>query len=103
MNKFSQFDIKISTKCFQGDKIKISKILNKEIVVHDYKLEDSKVQAFKEKGTGKCLYLQLSFNNEMHILFTGSCGLIEAIKQIPDNQFPFATTIIEENNKFIFT
>jgi hypothetical protein len=103
MNRFSQFDIKISSKSFQGDKVRIAKILNKEIVVHDFKLEDSKVQAFKEKGSGKCLQLQISFNNEMHVLFTGSCGLIEAIQQIPQNQFPFSTTIIEENDRYKFT
>jgi hypothetical protein len=103
MNRFSQFDIKISSKSFQGDKVRIAKILNKEIVVHDFKLEDSKVQAFKEKGSGKCLQLQISFNNEMHVLFTGSYGLIEAIQQIPQNQFPFTTTIIEENDRYKFT
>lgn len=101
MNRFSQFDIKISSKGFEGDKIKMSKILNREIVVHHFKIEDSKV--FKDKGNGKCLYLQISFNNEMHIVFTSSTGLIEAIQQVPENQFPFSATIIEENDRYIFT
>lgn len=103
MNRFSQFDIKISAKSFQGDKIKMARILNREIVVHEFKLEDSKVEAFKEKGSGKCLQLQISFNNEMHVLFTGSSGLIEAIKQVPAGQFPFTTTIVAENERFKFT
>jgi hypothetical protein len=70
MNRFSQFNIKAPAKGFEGSKIKISKILNKEIVVHDFKIEEYKVPAFREKGSGKCLHLQISFDNEMHVVFT---------------------------------
>ncbi len=101
MNRFSQFNITTTTKGFEGEKIKISKVLNREIVVHEYKIEESKL--FKEKGTGKCLHLQISFNEEKHIIFTSSGGLISAIQQIPENEFPFITTIVEENDRFKFT
>ena len=103
MKKFSQFDIKppISTKSFEGDKIKMSKILDREIIVHDYKIEDSKI--FKDRGSGKCLHLQISLNDEKHIVFTGACGLINDITQIPQGEFPFSTIIIEENDRFKFT
>ena len=103
MNNFSQFNIKPTTKGFEGDKIKMSKILNREIMVHDFKLENSKVEAFKGKGAGKCLHLQISFNKEKHIVFTSSSGLIEVIQQIPETGFPFTTTIIQENDRFMFT
>jgi hypothetical protein len=101
MNSFSQFNIQTKAKGFEGDKIKMARILNKEIVVHAYKLEDSKV--FPERGTGKCLHLQISVNAEKHILFTSAGALIEAILQIPEDEFPFTTTIIEENDRFKFT
>lgn len=101
MNSFSQFNIKTTIKGFEGDKIKMSKILNREITIHHYKIEESKV--FKDRGTGKCLHLQISFSNEKHILFTGSSGLIETIQQVPETGFPFTTTIIEENDRFRFT
>ena len=101
MNKFSQFNIKTPVNKFIGEKIKISKILNHEIIIHYYKLEDSKI--FKEKGTCKCLKLQISINDKKHIIFTSASGLIEVIKQISENEFPFTTTIIEENNSYIFT
>lgn len=101
MKNFSQFNIQPATKGFDGDKIKMSKILNCEIVVHHFKIEDSKV--FKERGSGKCLHLQISFNNEKHIIFTSSSGLIEVIQKIPENGFPFTTTIVEDNERFIFT
>lgn len=101
MNSFSQFNIATASKNFEGEKIKMSKILNREIVVHAFKIEDSKV--FKERGSGKCLHLQISINNEKHIVFTGSSGLIEVIEQVPATGFPFTTTIKEENERFLFT
>jgi hypothetical protein len=101
MNSFSQFNIEITSKRFEGSKIKMSKILDREIIVHNFKLEDSKV--FTEKGSCKCLYLQISINNEKHVVFTGSTGLIEMIQQIPEDGFPFKTVIKEENERFIFT
>jgi len=101
MNNFNQFNIQAPSKGFEGDKIKISRILNREIIVHDFKIEDSKV--FKEKGSGKCLQLQISFNNNKHVIFTSASGLIEVIQQIPENGFPFTTTIIPDNDRYIFT
>jgi hypothetical protein len=101
MNKFSQFNIRISTSGFEGDKIRISKILNIEIIVHDFKIEDSKI--FKDRGTCKCLHLQISVSNKKHILFTSSRGLIESIQQVSKNDFPFTTTIKEENERYLFT
>jgi len=101
MNTFSQFKITLSSKGFEGDKIKMSKILNREIVVHHFKIEDSKV--FREKGSGKCLCLQISLNDEKHIVFTSSTGLIEVIKQVPEDGFPFATTIVDENDRYKFS
>jgi hypothetical protein len=102
MNSFSQFNIKPNSKDrFEGDKIKMAKIINREIVVHRYKIEDSKV--FKDRGSCKCLHLQISFKDEMHVVFTSSGGLIDAITQVPETGFPFRTTIIQENERFIFT
>lgn len=101
MKSFSQFNIQAPSRGFEGDKIKMSRILNREIAVHAFKIEDSKV--FKEKGSGKCLQMQISFNNEMHVIFTSASGLIEVIQQIPHSGFPFTTTIIEENDRYIFT
>jgi hypothetical protein len=103
MNRFSQFNIKPAAKGFEGDKVKMAKILNREITVHAFKIEESKVTAFKEKGSNKCLHLQISFNDEMHIVFTSSVGLIETIQQVLINKFPFTTTIIEENDRYLFT
>ena len=97
MKSFSQFNIQAVNKGFEGDKIKMSRILNREIVVHAFKIEDSKVYK------GKCLCLQISFNNEKHIVFTSGSVLIDMIHKVPDSGFPFTTTIVEDNERFLFT
>jgi hypothetical protein len=101
MNSFSQFNIKVTSQAFEGDKIKMSKILDREIIVHHFKIVESKV--FKEPGSGKCMHLQISINDEKHIVFTGASGLIDAIMQVPEDCFPFKTIIIKENERFKFT
>lgn len=100
MKSFNDFNISITTKSFVGDKIKMSKILGKEIIVHHFKIEDSK--CFKGNAD-KCLKLQITFNGESRIVFTGAGGLLEMIQQVPEDGFPFTTTIIEENERFKFT
>lgn len=101
MNSFSAFKIRIRDRAFVGDKIKISKIIGNEIVVHAFKIEDSKI--FKDRGTGKCLHIQISINGEKHILFTSAGGLIDAIQQIPEDGFPFTTTIIKDEERILFS
>jgi hypothetical protein len=99
MNNFKQFNIQATSKSFEGDKIKIDRILNKQIVVYDFKIENSKY----EKGNGKCLYLQIHVDNAKRVLFTGSTSLMEMIQKVPAEGFPFTTTIIRENERFQFS
>jgi len=57
------------------------------------------------KFGGDCLYMQIEMKNTKYLLWTGSTGLMKAIKQVPRGEkgFPFTTTIIEENEKYLFT
>lgn len=100
MHSFKDLGIKATSKSFEGDKIKIDRIQNKEIVVEAYKIEASK---FKEKGNGKCLYMQITIDGTKRVLFTGSTNLMEMIEQVPADKFPFKTTIVKENERFEFT
>jgi hypothetical protein len=99
MKKFKDFGIKTTLQSFTGDKIKMSKILNREISIHDFKLEDSKYG----NGNSKCLYMQIAIGDTKHVVFTASTVLIETIQKVPKTEFPFITTIIEENERFEFT
>ena len=96
MNSFSDFEIKTTSKAFEGEKIKITKILNRDIEVHAFSIEDSKC------FNGKCLKLQISWNGEKRIVFTSAGMLIEQVMKVPENGFPFTARIIEENERYKF-
>jgi hypothetical protein len=96
MNNFSQFNIKPTSKGFEGDKIKIDRIINKQVVVYAYLIKDSK---FKDL----CLHMQIHVDNTKRVVFTGSKNLIEMIQKVPAEGFPFTTTIIVENDRYQFT
>jgi hypothetical protein len=100
MNAFKDFGIKTTVKSFVGDKIKMSKILNKEITVLAFKIGPSK---FIEKGNGKCLHLQIQIGDTKYVVFTGSTGLMEDIQKVLTDKFPFTTTIVEESERYEFT
>jgi hypothetical protein len=96
MKTFKEFNIKIENKGLNGEKIRVKKILNREIVVTDFIVKDSKYH-------GKCLYLQLESDNNKHVLFTGSKILLEAIEKVPKERFPFKTTIVMDGDRLQFT
>ena len=97
MDSFKDFDIKPDVLNFTGDKIKMDRIVNVEIEVHDYKIGPSTIN----EGT-ECLTLQIEKKGEKHIVFTGSKILIQMIKQVPENKFPFKTTITRDNEYYEF-
>lgn len=98
MNNFKDFKIKPKLNTFTGDKIAIDRILNMEITVLDFKIEDSTVKP----GT-KRLTLQIEKSGTRHIVFTGSKILKDMIKKVPKDGFPFKTTIIKESKHLEFT
>lgn len=100
MNDFKSFNIKPETKSFEGDKIKIDRILNKKITVLDFKIEESK---YKEKGNGKCLYIQIEIDESKRVLFSGSSYLMDMIQKVPKEGFPFTSTIVKNNEHLEFT
>lgn len=100
MKQFSEFGIKSSKLAFSGDKIKISRVLNKEIVVLDFKTDDSK---FPKNKSGKVLTLQIEESNEKRIIFTGSDFLMDQINQVDKSNLPFTTTIVKIGEHFEFT
>ena len=99
MNDFKTFGIKPAEQAFTGDKIKMERILNRKITVHHFRIERSKY----EKGNGDCLYMQITTDNAKRVVFSGSATLMDMIKKVPAEGFPFTTTIIKENDRYEFT
>lgn len=98
MHNFKDFNIKPRVNSFVGEKIQVQKLFNLQIKVLAYKVEPSK----QKKGT-ELLTLQIEKGGEKRIVFTGSTVLIDQIKRVPDNSFPFMTTIKGDNDYFEFT
>lgn len=95
MKKFSDFKIQPIANMFIGDKIKIAKILNREIKVYGFKIEDSTLKV----GT-KRMVVAIEYNGERHIIFTGSNNLMQQIQQVPE--FPFTAQIEKEGERYEF-
>jgi hypothetical protein len=100
MKNFKDFGIKPTQPGLVGDKIKIDRILNREIVVHDFRIVPSK---YADKGNGRCLHLGIMLGDTKHVVFTGSAGLMDTIEQVPKSDFPFTTTIVKDNDRFEFS
>jgi hypothetical protein len=98
MKNFKEMGIKVAARAFVGDSIKMDRILNRPITVHHYKITDSN----KKMGT-ECLHLQITVDGQLRVLFTGATALLEAIRQVPAEDFPFLTTIIKQNERSEFT
>jgi hypothetical protein len=93
MKDFGDFNIKPATKGFQGEKISINKVINVNIIVERFEVNPSN---FKEKGDR--LDLQIMINNTPRLIFISSKSLIEMIRQVPAEGFPFKTKIIKEDS-----
>lgn len=98
MFKFSDLGIKPNENTYTGKKIDVDDILNMEIIVHRYKISDST----KKAGT-KLLTLQIEYENNKRVVFTGSKILQDMIVQVPEDKFPFKTTIRKTDKRLEFT
>ncbi|MEK9157705.1 MAG: hypothetical protein AAB638_00795 [Patescibacteria group bacterium] len=98
MNNFKDFNIQPNINSFVGEKIAIQKLFNLPITVFDYKITPSN----KKAGT-ELLTLQIEKGGEKRIVFTGSKVMMDMIKLVPKNKFPFETTIKGDNEYYEFT
>lgn len=97
MKSFKELGIKNNVNAFIGEKIKIERILNKEIIVHNFEIKPSKFEG------QKLLTMQIQIGEEKRVIFTGSKVLIDLIVLVSKSDFPFKTTIVKENEYFEFT
>lgn len=99
-NNFSDFNITptIAPGRFSGDKLQIDDIINREIEVLDFIIEDST----KKEGTMR-LRLQFRLNEKIHIVFSGSKTMQDQIKKVAPEKIPFFTTIVKDSKHHKFT
>lgn len=108
MKRFSDFGI-TNTDPFRGyRKIEIEEIFDKEITVTAYEITESKYYEDDLKRSRAaypyCLKLAFQMDGGELLTFTGSKNLIETIKQIPESELPFITTIKKgKDRSYYFT
>lgn len=95
MRRFSEF-AKVTS--LEGQKIKIDAILDKEIAVTGYRITNSKYSG----NSGKCLTLQVEYNNTVYVIFTGSAVLMEQVEEYSE-EIPFLATIRKIDKFYSFT
>src|ERR1041384_770795 len=95
MKSFKELGVKSETDNLVGDKIKITRIIDKLIEVHKYKIGPSKYEGF-------CLSLQIKFNDEMRVIFSRSKYLMDMIRKVPEDGLPFETKIIKDDYERLF-
>lgn len=100
MKKFKDFKIQPVTIGLTGDKIKIERLLNREITVIDFRIVPSK---YPEKGNGMRLDLQIEVDGVQRVMWHGSQVLQDMIMRVPKSEFPFKTTIVRQNERYEFS
>jgi hypothetical protein len=80
----------------EGKKIYIRNILDKEIIITNFRVSKSK------KNDGQCLCIQLVLGDEICVIFTGSSVLISQLERVKD-KLPIRTSIKKIDKFFTLT
>lgn len=92
MHKFSDF----AQEDFIGERIKLQDILGKEIVVLNFKISKSKINADKDFAQ-----IQIEYNNEKRVIITDAVVLLDQLVKYQD-KLPYITTIIKVKKYYTF-
>jgi RNA-directed DNA polymerase len=96
MNKFGEFAEKTHT--LKGKKIGIQEVLNKEIIITDFRIMKSKYE--KENYTQ--IQLKIPGNDEDKVVFTGATVLADQLEKYKD-KIPFIATIVKPHKYYTFS
>ena len=76
-----------------GEKKKITEILNKEILILNFNIRKSKIKE------GHYVIIQFELDNEKHVIFTTATRLLKKLERHKD-KMPYYATIIQKFNYF---
>ena len=82
-----------------GNKLSMSEIINREILIIGYRLAESK---YSKNNNPKCLTLHVELDGKRFVVFTGSVILIEQIEKYKD-EIPFLATIKQIDKYYTFS
>ncbi|HEY0029167.1 MAG TPA: hypothetical protein VGC65_00300 [Bacteroidia bacterium] len=102
MRDFKSLNIKPPTAAYNGKKIEVEDILNKQIAVIDFRIELSK---FPKKAGDQCMHMQVKVDDQERVVFTIAKRLIATMGEVKDKSIdlPFKTTIVKQDKRYEFT
>lgn len=89
-------DFAEETTPFEGDKIRIDDLLNKELLILGFKVRDS-----KQKKDTSYVTIQFKLGDEEHIMFTASQVIIDQLSKYKEN-IPFYAIIKKIDRYYTF-
>jgi len=102
MNKFADFADTSASPILDGKKISLEEVLEKEIIVLNYRIKNTK---FTDAKNPECLTVQFSFADkpdDRRVFFTGSSVLMRQLEQYKE-QLPFSSVIKRVGKYFTFS
>lgn len=100
IKSFKSLNVPLPSIGFEGTKIDIQDVIDRDIILHDFRIEDSK---YPKVGKEKCLWLQIAIGEIKYVTFTPTLTLMRQITQIDKNQFPVTTKIIRAGKRLEFS
>lgn len=97
VKRFAELGIEVECDSMLGEKIKISKVAGREILIKDFRITESKYPNSKQ-----CLTIQIEISGETKVVFTGSSMLCKQIRKIHLEDFPILATINLVNESYQF-
>ena len=92
MKRFSDF---AETRQLEGDKAGINDVLNRELIVHDFRVSESKYNI----GDNFYTTLQVELESRKRVVFTSSVVLRNQLEKYRE-ELPFVAKIIRINNYY---
>lgn len=89
MKDFGELNITYEPQAFSGEKISIQKVLNKDLVVQDWKIGPSKIA-----GKDFRIDIQILLGGEQRVTWTSSKKFKELVERIPKKELPFTAQIV---------
>ena len=100
LKSFKSLNVPMPSIGFEGTKIDIQELIDRDIILHDFKIEDSK---FPKPGKEKCLHLQVAIGEIKYVSFTPTLRLIRQATSIEKGQLPITTKIIRAGKSLEFS
>ncbi|MFP4042620.1 MAG: hypothetical protein ACOCTU_07010 [Bacteroidota bacterium] len=92
MKKFSDF---ADNRQLEGDKINIDEVLNKEVIIKNYNVKESKFNI----GDKFYMTLQVEIQGVNYVIFTSSVVLRNQLEKYRE-ELPFIASLIKINNYY---